>query len=238
MNYSTRIRRSVMAKRVIASWVIVGVVGLLIGGVSGYALKTHITAKDKPKAQTHTSEHTASNFEVYGAFDDRCFTEEISLDWGAGDLDFTPLDCKMPEEQQEFTYYLCTGYNLDFSLVMALMQHESSFKPDVVSKTGDYGLMQINSINHEELTEILGVTDYLDPYENIRAGCFILRKLFEKYGDTNMVLMAYNMGENGARRLWEQGVYNTKYSDSILNYQQQFNEQLEGDTDAGKLEGN
>ena len=40
-----------MAKRIIASWVIVAVVFLLIGGVSGYALKTHITAKQEEKTE-------------------------------------------------------------------------------------------------------------------------------------------------------------------------------------------
>jgi len=144
-------------------------------------------------------------------------------------LDFKPLDCKMPEEQQEFVYYLCSGYNLDFTLVMALIQHESSFDPNVISNTNDYGYMQINAINHDWLTETIGVTDYTDPYQNIRAGVFVLRKLFERYQDTDMVLMAYNMGENGASRLWEKGIFETDYTQSILTIQEQFNDQLEGD---------
>lgn len=135
----------------------------------------------------------------------------------------------MLEEQQEFVYYLCSGYNLDFSLVMALIQHESSFEPNVISSTNDYGYMQINAINHDWLTETIGVTDYTDPYQNIRAGVFVLRKLFERYQDTNMVLMAYNMGENGASRLWEKGIFETDYTQSILTIQEQFNDQLEGD---------
>ena len=68
----------------------------------------------------------------------------------------------------------------------------------------------------------------LIPTRNIRAGVFVLRKLFERYQDTNMVLMAYNMGEDGATRLWEKGIYSTDYTEKILNYQIQFNEQLEG----------
>lgn len=203
--------------------------GLVIGGVSGYVLKGHITAKDKKKEVTGTNTQLSTKTLVYGAYDDRCFTEEISLDWGADDLDFTPLDCKMPEEQQEFVFYLCKGYNIDFTLVMALIQHESSFTPDVISPTNDYGYMQINSVNHEWLTETIGVTDYLDPYQNIRAGVFVLRKLFERYQDTDMVLMAYNMGENGASCLWEKGIFETDYTQSILNIQEQFNDQLEGD---------
>lgn len=218
-----------MVKRVL---ILIGValgIGLVIGNVSGYALKTHITTKDKQKTEEQTLERSSTKTLVYGAYDDRTFTQEISIDWGAGDLDFTPLDCKMPEEQQEFTYYLCTGYNIDFTLVMALIQNESSFDPAVISKTNDYGYMQINQINQQWLTDTIGVTDFTDPYQNIRAGVFVLRKLFERYQDTNMVLMAYNMGEDGAARLWEKGIFETDYTQSILTIQEQFNDQLEGD---------
>ena len=50
----------------------------------------------------------------------------------------------MDDDLQEFIYYLSAGYNIDFTLAMAVIQHESSFRSDVVSSTNDYGLMQIN----------------------------------------------------------------------------------------------
>lgn len=229
MNYSKNLRKAAMAKRVIASWCVIAAVGSLVGGVSGYALKTHIIAKDEQKETLQANEQVQSEFVVYGAYDNRIFTQEISLDWGAGDLDFTPLNCNLSEEYQEFTYYLCVGYNLDFTLVMALIECESSYRTDVISNSNDYGLMQINKVNHDWLTETIGVTDYLDPYQNIRGGCFILRKLFEKYQDAELVLMAYNLGETGASRLWQNGVFSTPYTEKILNVQQRFNEQIEGE---------
>lgn len=229
MNYSKNIKRSDIAKRVILSWCIVAVVFLLIGGVSGYALKTHITAKQGSQDEMQTNIQEEVKTLVYGEYDDRIFTQEISLDWGAGDLDFVPLQCDMPQEEQEFLFYLCNGYNMDFCLIMAMIEHESHFDPAAISKTNDYGYMQINVQNHEWLTETLGVTDYTDPYQNIRAGVFVLRKLFERYQDVELVLMAYNMGENGAGRLWDKGVFRTDYTQEILNIQQQFIEQLEGD---------
>ncbi len=218
-----------MAQRVIILVCLAAFLGVAVGGVAGYALKTYITAKDRVEEQIHINEQADIQTLVYGAYDDRCFTEEISLDWGAGDLDFQPLDCLMPEEQQEFVFYLCSGYNIDFTLVMALIQHESHFDPAAISKTDDYGYMQINVKNHRWLTETIGVTDYTDPYQNIRAGVFVLRKLFERYQDVDMVLMAYNMGENGAERLWDKGIFTTDYTQEVLNIQQQFIEQLEGE---------
>lgn len=237
MNYSKNFRKAAIGKRVILSWVMIAVITCVIGMGAGYALKTHITAKQRGEGEQPTNTPPNTEFTIYGAYDDRTFAQEVSLDWDVGDLGFTPLDVSLDADIQEFVYYLSAGYNIDFTLVMALMQHESSFRDDVVSSTNDYGLMQINSCNHEQLAETLGVTDFLDPYQNIRAGVFTLRKLFERYQDTEMVLMAYNMGEGAAKRLWKNGVYQTNYTDSILTIQQQFNAELEGDTDAGKLEG-
>lgn len=229
MNYSKNIKRADIAKRVILSWCVVAVVFSLIGGVSGYALKTHITAKQGGQEENHTNIQADDKTLVYGSYDDRIFTQEMSLDWGAGDLDFVPLQCDMPYEEQEFLFYLCNGYNIDFCLVMAMIQVESEFDASAVSVTNDYGLMQINEINHDWLTNALDVTDYLDPYQNMRAGCYILRKLFERYQDTELVLMCYNMGENGASRLWKNGIYSTDYTEQVLNQQHIFQEQLEGD---------
>lgn len=229
MNYSKDIKRADIAKRVILSWCVVAVIFLLIGGLSGYALKTHITAKQGSQDEKQINIQAEDKTLVYGAYDDRIFTQEMSLDWGAGDLGFVPLQCDMPYEEQEFLFYLCNGYSIDFCLVMAMIQTESGFDASVVSATDDYGLMQINENNHDWLAETLGVTDYLDPYQNMRAGCFILRKLFERYQDTELVLMCYNMGENGASRLWENGIYSTDYTEQVLNCQHKFQEQLEGD---------
>lgn len=222
MNYSKNLRKAAMGKRVIILLCIATFFGLVAGGLSGYALKAHITAKDEENGQIHINGQADTETLVYGVYDDRCFTEEVSLDWGAGDLDFKPLDCRMPEEEQEFVFYLCSAYNIDFTLVMALIEHESRFDPAAISKTNDYGYMQINIQNHKWLTETLGVTDYTDPYQNIRAGVFVIRKLFERYQDAEMVLMAYNMGENGAGRLWEKGIYETNYTHSVLAIQEQF----------------
>jgi soluble lytic murein transglycosylase-like protein len=111
---------------------------------------------------------------------------------------------------------------------MALIHQESTFNPDIISNTNDYGLMQINKVNHEWLTEKLGVTNYLNPYENIIAGMHILEDLFNKYENHSKVLMAYNMGEYGASNLWEQGIFQTQYSNKILElaatYEQQISE--------------
>ena len=108
--------------------------------------------------------------------------------------------------------------NVPMGLVIAMIDKESTFRASVVSATDDYGLMQINVINHEWLSEQYGITDFLDPYQNVFCGIKILSGHLENYdGDLSRALMAYNMGAGGARRLWNQGIYSTSYTTYILN---------------------
>lgn len=130
---------------------------------------------------------------------------------------FSPIDCKLPEELQEYTYYICQHCGIEFELAMAVMCTESDFDTEALSGTGDYGLMQINEIALPELADKLGITDITDPYQNIRGGVYILGSYAEKYDDKALVLMAYNMGDYGASTLWEQGIHSTAYTEKVLS---------------------
>lgn len=213
--HKNRKRLSQFGKVLIISWIVI----LLIGGAIGAGI-TEICLSSK----TNTEQDAV--LPPYGTRDGRSFGGEISMDWGS-DYGFTPLDCALPEELQEFTFYLSKGYYIDFSFVMGLMYCESSFQTEIVSGTNDYGLMQINACNNEWLAEDLGLTDMMNPYQNIRAGLYILRRLFEKYDDPAKVLMAYNMGEYGASVLWEQGVFETTFTRRVLTTADEFATEIE-----------
>jgi hypothetical protein len=206
------------AKRIIISWVACFVIGGIFGGIVAVAVDRLSAAPAKANAI----------LPEYGTRDGRVFNGgEMSMDWG-GEYAFTPIDCALSEEVQEFTFYLCEGYYIDFPFAMAVMFCESSFRADIVSGTNDSGLMQINVKNHKWLSERLGLDDIIDPYQNIRAGLYILRGLFEKYDDPAKVLMAYNMGEYGASVLWEQGITETTYSRKVLQQADIYAAALEG----------
>lgn len=211
------------------SWIVIG----LVGGFFGSVLNMVFTEEpDELVQETITTEEipvevVEDRFKVFGTYDNRVFTHEISLDWGGDEYDFEPLqDCPLDEGTQRFIFYICKGYNIDWTLVLAVIEQESNYQSDLISDTGDYGLMQINQVNHEWLNQTIGVTDFLDPMWNIRSGVFILRKLFEKYEDPELVLMAYNMGEDGAKTLWEQGIFETNYTKSVLSIQARINERM------------
>ena len=209
MNCLKPIKRRTIANRIITSWVIIA----LIFSVVGFAIGA-VSHSSKPKTETL----------IYGRVaDGKIFDGDMSVSYESEDTLFVPLGVPLDSDVQEFIYYLSKGYNMDFTFVMAIIQQESGYQPDAVSNTDDYGLMQINKVNHGYITDEIGVTNYLDPYENVRAGMFILRKLFEKYETPEKVLMAYNWGESGAKALWDKGVFETNYSKSVQRIQSELN---------------
>ena len=141
---------------------------------------------------------------------------------------FTPLDCELSEELQEYTYYICQHYGVEFELAMAIMSVESEFDTAAISETGDYGLMQVNEIHISELSDKLGVTDITDPYQNIRSGVYILGGLEEQYDDRSRAIMAYNIGDYGSSALWEAGVHSTAYVDKVMTKYNEFKEATDG----------
>ena len=124
-------------------------------------------------------------------------------------------DCPLDTDLQDYIRALCEEKQVPMELVIALIEVESSFQANAVSKTNDYGLMQINRINHEWLTKTYGITDFTDPYQNVLCGITILSQHYHRFGDTDKALMAYNLGATGAKHKWEQGVYETSYTQKI-----------------------
>lgn len=79
-------------------------------------------------------------------------------------------------------------------LIQAQIFYESSNRESETSEYGDIGYMQVNPKWQVERMENLGVIDLTDGYSNILVGCDLLYELFQKYGEVELVLMAYNEG--------------------------------------------
>ena len=109
------------------------------------------------------------------------------------------------EEWRDYIEIVAADYNICPELIEAVIERESSWRPDVVNGSC-IGLMQINPEYHAERMERLGVEDLLDPYDNILVGTDFLAELFREYGDIYAVLMYYNAGYDGLRA-WRAGEY-------------------------------
>lgn len=111
-----------------------------------------------------------------------------------------PLPALSPRLREEIRRKLreaCREKNLDYGLVAALVQAESDFRPNVLSKKGAIGLMQLMP----DTAKRFGCQDPWDLEENIRGGTAYLAHLHDLFGgDIPLVLAGYNAGEEAVRK--------------------------------------
>lgn len=140
------------------------------------------------------------------------FTAEIPCtDDGALYFD-VPLDHKL----QDHIFALCEEKCIDPAIIIAMIDKESKFDIDIIGDKGkSYGLMQIQPRWHKERMEELGVTDLLDPYQNVTVGIDILAELLESGKSLEWALMAYNGGHSYANRLEAEGRLST-YASTVI----------------------
>ncbi|MCM1508393.1 MAG: lytic transglycosylase domain-containing protein [Ruminococcus flavefaciens] len=125
-------------------------------------------------------------------------------------------DVPLTPKLQAVMQMACTKYDVPYSLALAVAECESSFNPDA-SNGICYGLMQINPINYSSLR-----AEGIEPTQhegNIISGVRILGELLSKYGNTHKALMAYNCGESGASKLWNNGQFQSPYSEKVIKSQ-------------------
>ena len=88
-------------------------------------------------------------------------------------------------------------YAVSEDLVVAVIEVESQFNPNAVSRRGAQGLMQLMPATAASL----GVRDPFDPGENIHGGVRHLAWLMERFdGDLPTVIAAYNAGEGAVAK--------------------------------------
>jgi soluble lytic murein transglycosylase len=91
-------------------------------------------------------------------------------------------------------------FSVPLPLILAVIEVESDFRPEVISAAGAHGLMQLTPetfafLRDERLHEQLPDEAILAPATNIRYGACYLSYLQEKFQDRSTALAAYNAGE-------------------------------------------
>ncbi len=88
-------------------------------------------------------------------------------------------------------------HNIDVNLVRAMIQVESNFNPQAVSKKGAMGLMQLMPSTARELN----VRNPFDPTQNVEGGVRHFKLLLDNFGgDVQLSLAAYNAGSGAVTR--------------------------------------
>lgn len=105
------------------------------------------------------------------------------------------------------------GAEIDFRLVMAVIDKESEWNPRAVSPAGAVGLMQLRPATAAELVTKLGLSGYEapvkgklgslgDPKVSVKLGVAYLRQQIDAYGFGPEHLRSYNRGPARAKLHW------------------------------------
>ena len=127
-------------------------------------------------------------------------------------------DVPLSYELQDVLQTECERYGIEYALALGLIETESSFNPEAVSKSGCIGLMQLNPDYAWWFEEQTG-SDYKTPCGNVKCGIWYLNYLTKKYdGSVEKALVAYNQGSY-------QGVM-TNYAENVLSAAKKWGESL------------
>ena len=138
------------------------------------------------------------------------YTEEERLEGLVEPVEADPVEAAIQDGAE--------AAGIDPILIRAMIQKESQWNAGAMGDGGkSYGLMQIHKRFHTDRMAKLGVTDLLDPVQNIKVGTDYLKELnaMSDGRGTNWILMAYNMGPDQANKLWKKGTRSTAYTREI-----------------------
>lgn len=127
-------------------------------------------------------------------------------------IDFYYEIKKISKYSSVIEYYSLIN-DIEKELVLAIISIESSFIESAKSNKGAIGLMQILPSTERYAADIARIDrknqTLTDGNYNICIGTFYLKYLFDKFENTDLVLIAYNAGEGNLAIWLEKGTINS-----------------------------
>ncbi|OPY84098.1 MAG: Soluble lytic murein transglycosylase precursor [Syntrophus sp. PtaU1.Bin208] len=95
--------------------------------------------------------------------------------------------------------------NVDYRLVLAVIEVESNYRHDAVSPDGSRGIMQLKPSTARVIAKKTdlsgnGSLNLFDPRVNIKIGVYFLSQLMAEFKTVRKALYAYNVGPHRAKR--------------------------------------
>ena len=117
----------------------------------------------------------------------------------------------------------CDKYDLDPYLILAVIQVESEFTPEAVSRKGAIGLMQMMPATGKFVAKELGITyngkhTLYDPFINVKLGIHYLSFLTDRFDSTENALAAYNYGPTKYESTLSLKKTQPKYVKKVLDF--------------------
>lgn len=189
---------------------------LLFGSLFALVMLVGFDAKSSAVSDTADKPNSETAFTVNDLVY-RTTVSEISTEPPTTEPDKHYYAIPLSADLQDYIFATADDYGVPPELIIAIIQKESDYRANATGAAGEQGYMQIHPVNFEWLSEELGITDFYDPEQNILAGTYMLSGLCEKYDTINEILMCYNCGEGGAKRLWKNGITETEYCRKIAD---------------------
>ena len=136
-------------------------------------------------------------FRLFGVF--MVFFATLSVGFVIFDAVYFPVKYK------EEIVYAANEYDLEPSLVFAIVKTESGFDKNAISKKGAMGLMQLMPSTAMWVASKLNIDnfeiyDLYNPATNLNIGCYYFRYLLDKYKSVKAAAACYNAGEGAMQK--------------------------------------
>jgi len=131
-----------------------------------------------------------------------------------------PGEAQSPSAYDELIARAARRHGLPPALVKAVVKAESNFQPTAISEKGARGLMQLMP----ETADDLGVADAFRPEDNVQGGTRYLRAMYDRFGDWENALAAYNAGPGAVDRFGGVPPYaeTQEYVERVLHYYRRY----------------
>ena len=156
----------------------------------------------KEGASSETGFYLADFLNKCAAEDDSFYVKALRIAARAGNMAESTISLKnmqtiYPQNYSEFVNAYSKKFNIDQSVIYALIRSESFFDKEVVSSAGAVGLTQLMSPTAGEIAQKLRIKEYslTDPETNIMFGTYYLSELIRR-GDGSLLraFFSYNAG--------------------------------------------